>query len=353
MRGLGEWTADWFLARHLARPRAWPRGDLGLRKAVAAFYGDVDVRAARRPPRAVPEPDRPLPAHGPAGGSAHEDPAGDEADEPRSARALGGVRGRVPAPPEDVETWEQEWQDVAADIGGRGAVYLAEDDEGVGRRSRARRRSRGDVWYVVFAYVRPRARRQGVLKALLRELRRGGRGRAGEPGDARRARRQRRSAVAAWRRLGFEDDTYYLRRAARRARARGSAATPAGRRVGARYVQTDDATAVERAVEKYLPRIGRSASTVVAAPQNGWTRVDDELCSRDPQALRRLGRELSDWHGRDRAHARRSRRAPSSATSSGTAAASPTSTSPCRSTTGRCRPATSSRSRPTRPSRSG
>ena len=46
LRGLGEWTADWFLARHLARPRAWPAGDLGLRKAVAAFYGPVDdVRA--------------------------------------------------------------------------------------------------------------------------------------------------------------------------------------------------------------------------------------------------------------------------------------------------------------------
>jgi DNA-3-methyladenine glycosylase II len=45
VRGLGEWTADWFLARHLARPRAWPAGDLGLRKAAAAFYGDVDVRA--------------------------------------------------------------------------------------------------------------------------------------------------------------------------------------------------------------------------------------------------------------------------------------------------------------------
>ena len=27
--GIGEWTADWFLARHLARPRAWPAGDLG------------------------------------------------------------------------------------------------------------------------------------------------------------------------------------------------------------------------------------------------------------------------------------------------------------------------------------
>jgi DNA-3-methyladenine glycosylase II len=38
--GIGEWTADWFLARHLARPEAWPAGDLGLRKAVSRFYGD-------------------------------------------------------------------------------------------------------------------------------------------------------------------------------------------------------------------------------------------------------------------------------------------------------------------------
>jgi len=38
IRGLGEWSADWFLARHLARPRAWPAGDLGLVKAVSAFY---------------------------------------------------------------------------------------------------------------------------------------------------------------------------------------------------------------------------------------------------------------------------------------------------------------------------
>jgi DNA-3-methyladenine glycosylase II len=51
VRGLGEWTADWFLARHLARPRAWPAGDLAVRKAVARFYGDgsmlsiQDVRA--------------------------------------------------------------------------------------------------------------------------------------------------------------------------------------------------------------------------------------------------------------------------------------------------------------------
>ena len=44
--GIGEWTADWFLARHLGRPEAWPAGDLAVRKAVLHFYGEeADVPA--------------------------------------------------------------------------------------------------------------------------------------------------------------------------------------------------------------------------------------------------------------------------------------------------------------------
>ena len=43
LRGIGEWTAEWFLARHLGRPHAWPAGDLALRKAVAP----LDVTAGR------------------------------------------------------------------------------------------------------------------------------------------------------------------------------------------------------------------------------------------------------------------------------------------------------------------
>ncbi len=51
LRGLGAWTAEWFLARHLARPRAWPAGDLGLRKAAETFYGlDVHELGARLDP---------------------------------------------------------------------------------------------------------------------------------------------------------------------------------------------------------------------------------------------------------------------------------------------------------------
>jgi DNA-3-methyladenine glycosylase II len=49
-RGLGRWTADWFLARALGRPDAWPAGDLGVRKAVSFFYGsgrDLDEMEVR------------------------------------------------------------------------------------------------------------------------------------------------------------------------------------------------------------------------------------------------------------------------------------------------------------------
>jgi len=47
LRGLGPWTAEWFLARHLARPRAWPAGDLVLRKAATVLYG-LDVHELGR-----------------------------------------------------------------------------------------------------------------------------------------------------------------------------------------------------------------------------------------------------------------------------------------------------------------
>lgn len=213
-----------------------------------------------------------------------------KADEPVLRELWEQFESELPAPPEDVETWEQEWQDVAADIDGRGAVYLAENDDGVLGGARAKT-IEGGVWYVVFAYVRPEARRQGVLKALLRELVREGR----ERGSSRvtlDVLAVNEVAVVAWRRLGFQDDKYYLATTVDDLESRlGEVDT--GPSVGALYVQTDDSVAVERMVAKYQPRIGHSEATVVAAPENGWTRVDDELSRRDPQALRRLSRELS------------------------------------------------------------
>src|SRR5215831_11509285 len=50
VRGLGRWTAEWFLARGLGRGDVCPAGDLGVRKAFAHFYnrGRVCAESAIR-----------------------------------------------------------------------------------------------------------------------------------------------------------------------------------------------------------------------------------------------------------------------------------------------------------------
>ncbi len=58
------------------------------------------------------------------------------------------------------------------------------------------------------------------------------------------------------------------------------------------HVQTDDVGAVERAVRRYVPR-APSAGTAISPPRNGWIAVYDDLCDRDPAALRRLARQIS------------------------------------------------------------
>ena len=48
--GVGRWTAEWFLSRHLGRGDVWPAGDLGVRRACELFLtnGDpVDESRAR------------------------------------------------------------------------------------------------------------------------------------------------------------------------------------------------------------------------------------------------------------------------------------------------------------------
>ncbi|MGE5275075.1 MAG: N-acetyltransferase family protein [Verrucomicrobiota bacterium] len=213
-----------------------------------------------------------------------------EADQAALRELWEEFEAEIPAPPEFAETWEDEWQDVVKDIGGRGAVVLAEDDHGLIGAVRAKT-IEANVWYVVFAHVRRHARRQGVLKALMGAVLEEGRSR-GSTRVALEVMSTNEVGITAWRRLGFEPEKLYLGAQLETVAARaGGGERPPSR--GAVYVQTDDQDAVERAVAKYLPRIGRSASTTVAQPSNGWTRIDDELCGRDPRALRRLSSELS------------------------------------------------------------
>jgi hypothetical protein len=179
---------------------------------------------------------------------------------------------------------------VSADIGGRGVVYLAEDEKGAVGAVRATMLP-GDVWHVVFAHVRPRARRQGVLKQLMAPVLEEGRSR-GSTRVTLDVMADNHVAVTAWKRLGLEPEKLYMGASLDvvAGRAGGEQRRPSH---GALFVQTDDHDTVEQTIAKYLPRIGRSAQTAVNQPSNGWTRVDDELCSRDPKSLRRLGREVS------------------------------------------------------------
>jgi hypothetical protein len=73
---------------------------------------------------------------------------------------------------------------------------------------------------------------------------------------------------------------------------------PRGESFGSVHVQLDDQPAVERGVRRFVPLLaGRSEGSIVTPPRGGWVGVYDELCDRDPAALRRLARELSDRLG--------------------------------------------------------
>jgi hypothetical protein len=73
---------------------------------------------------------------------------------------------------------------------------------------------------------------------------------------------------------------------------------PRGPSFGSIHVQTDDVGEVERGVARFVPLLpGGSQGSVVTPPRNGWVAVYDELCDREPAALKRLARELSDRLG--------------------------------------------------------
>ena len=104
------------------------------------------------------------------------------------------------------------------------------------------------------------------------------------------------SAAADWQRSGFREEGRILSAGVadverRLSRARGAS-------FGSIHVQSDDLDGVVRAVRQYVPRLpGGSKGSVVAPPREGWTAVYDELCDREPEMLRRLGREISDRMG--------------------------------------------------------
>ncbi len=187
------------------------------------------------------------------------------------------------------EPWEDERVDVERRL--RDAVILLaeEDDQPVGYLGLDFRDPR--IAEIQSLYVRPVGRRKGVARALISQASAAARAH-GYDHVMLGVLTSNHQALAVYERLGFVEYSLSMSIPLDDLDARlGN--EPRGESFGRVYVQTDDETAIERAVAQFIPRLGHSTHTEVAPPRNGWIEIDDELCGRDPRALRRLGQELS------------------------------------------------------------
>jgi GNAT superfamily N-acetyltransferase len=170
-----------------------------------------------------------------------------------------------------------------------GTVLVAEDDDGA--TGLAVWTARGPrLAFLDVLYVRARARRSGAAAALVRELA-SRLGRDGVEMLELEVLASNADARAVYERWGLRPVELTLGAPVAELEAR--LAPAAGPTFGSIHVQTDDAGAVEQAVHKVLPRLGRSQGTTVGGPHDGWVAVHDELCDRDPAQLQRLAKELS------------------------------------------------------------
>jgi ribosomal protein S18 acetylase RimI-like enzyme len=195
----------------------------------------------------------------------------------------------VPEPIGEPEAWEQEWADTLDDIRG-GGVFIAEDDDGPIGVGRIEAPERG-VALIQFVHVTPRARRQGVAKALVAAC--------VEDAKARGARfvslevlTTNEPALATWRRLGFDTVSYLMATAIADLEKRLQRA-PVGTERATTHVQTDDEVSVDRAVAQFLPRL--EAPQVAAS--DSWIRVVDPILDHDRDAHGRFAKELSERLG--------------------------------------------------------
>ncbi len=125
-----------------------------------------------------------------------------EADEVTLRAFFEEFEREVPFPVGEPETWEEEWKDIRDDLTG-GGVFIAEDEQGPVGVARVEAPSHG-LARVHLVHVAPRARRQGIAKALLRECAADARARGAEHLSL-EVLLANESGVAVWRRLGFED----------------------------------------------------------------------------------------------------------------------------------------------------
>ncbi|MDX6475253.1 MAG: hypothetical protein QOH95_764 [Gaiellaceae bacterium] len=197
----------------------------------------------------------------------------------------------VPEPPGFVpETWEQDWADTLENFAS-GAVFIAEDDAGPVGVARMEKPEYGGS-HVQLVHVRPRARRQGVAKALLRACAEVAR----EQGSRMISLEVLGSndvARAVWKRLGFDDVWVGMAQPLDSLDARLAEVEAGGEWLATTHVQSDDEVSVERAVGQFLPRL--EAPDVRSG--ESWMRVADPVLDRDRDAHGRFAKELSERLG--------------------------------------------------------
>jgi GNAT superfamily N-acetyltransferase len=195
----------------------------------------------------------------------------------------------VPTPVGEPETWDEEWKDIRDDLAG-GGVFIAEDEQGPVGVARVEAPSHGRA-HLQFVHVQPRVRRQGVAKALLRECAADARAR-GASYLSLEVLLANEGAVAAWRRLGFQDLWVGLATPLDDLDARLEQPEH-GEARATTHVQADDLVSVERAIAQFIPRL----EEVDVRANGSWIRVADPVLDRDRLAHGRFARELSERLG--------------------------------------------------------
>lgn len=216
-----------------------------------------------------------------------------EADEPVLHELWDEFEREVPAPAGFEETWDEAWRDLSRHVRA-GLAFVAEDDEGIAGYVFVAEPEKGRA-HMTDAYVHPRARRAGVLTALVREavteLAARGVGQVSLDVLTSNA-----GARAVWDRFGFAEVLKLMVTDVDALQARLGPREQAPS-FGSVHVQSDDERAVERIVRRFLPRLRGPSRTVVAPPRNGWTAVWNDRCDEDRDAHRRLAGELADGLG--------------------------------------------------------
>jgi ribosomal protein S18 acetylase RimI-like enzyme len=202
----------------------------------------------------------------------------------------------IPPLPDVPIDLEHELAELDDYLGDQNIALMAEDDAGRVVGFALAKLDHPGIGKLSDLYVVPEARRQGAARELIRAAAT----RLRDAGDAKvlmlGVQVTNEDARRAYERLGFQIESLRLFTPIEQLLERSERA-PRGPSFGSAHVQTDDETAVEQAVRKYVPRFGRSGGSVVAGPRNGWTAVYDELSDSEPAVLRRLGSELSNATG--------------------------------------------------------